>query len=347
MTSEAREASWDQGQPVRFFRFTRENVHWFLTSSEYIETLSGDTYIPAAIARSSIRQGSERAKASIKVTLPSNLPVADNWRPYPSNQTIALTIFVRHVGETDALAEWVGRVTSPSFDGAVLTLTCEPSQTRSRKGGAAVLWQRPCGKVLYGKGHAQCNLDPAAVAVPGTLTSVSGAVIVAPEFAGAPRSLVGGRVEWVDGSDVTQERSIVGHAGTSVTLASSIAGLAAGAAVVAYTTPLTKEATLTAVSGLTLTAAAFGLFASGRLAGGFIEWTRADGLAEFRTIRTHSGSSIVIDYGAADLAVGLVVTAYPGCAHTWDDCVSHENKLNFGGDLWMPVKNPFSGNPVW
>lgn len=347
MTSEAREVSWDQGQPVYFFRFTRENVQWFYTSSEYFETLNGDTYTPAAITRSSIRQGSERAKNSIKVTLPSTLPVADNWRPFPSNQTIAVTIFVRHVGEPVALVDWIGRVTSPSFDGAVLTLTCEPSQTRSRKGGTPTLWQRPCGKVLYGKGHAQCNLDPAAVAVPGTLTSVTGAVIVAAGFAGSPRSLVGGHAEWVDGSGATQQRAITGHSGQTVTLASAIAGMALGAVVTAYTAPLTKAATLTSISGLTLTAVAFGLFPSGRLAGGFIEWTRADGLTEFRTVRSHSGSTIVIDYGALDLAVGLVVTAYPGCAHTWDDCVSHENKSNFGGDLWLPVKNPFSGNPVW
>lgn len=347
MTSEAREASWDQGQPVQFFRFTRGSVHWYYTSSEYFETLLEETYTPAAIARSSIRQGSERAKNSIKVTLPSTLPVADNFRPFPSNQTIVLTIFVRHVGESDALAEWVGRVTTPSFDGAVLTLTCEPSQTRSRKGGTATLWQRPCGKVLYGKGHAQCNLDPDAVTVPGTLTSVTGAVIVAAGFAQSPRSLVGGHAEWVDGAGATQQRTITGHTGQSVTLASAMAGMAAGAVVTAYTKPLTKDATLTAISGLTLTAAAFGEFTSGRLAGGFIQWAREDGLVEFRTIRTHSGTSVVIDYGAADLAPGLVVTAFPGCAHTWDDCGNHENQSNFGGDLWMPVKNPFNGNPVW
>lgn len=345
MTSEAREASWDNGQPVAFFRFTRGTLQWFYTSSDYLETLNGDTYTPAAIMRStSIRQGTERAKNSIKVTLPSSLPVAANWRPYPSNQAIALTIFVRHAGEDTAMAEWVGRVTSPSFDGAVLTLTCEPSRTRARRQGVQRLWQRPCGLELYSQGLGKCNVNPAAVPVPATLSEASGTSLVATGFAAAPRTLAGGVLQWTEGEDQHQV-AIMTHDGETITVATD-PGLSAGAAVTAYTAPLTKQATLTAVSGLSLTALAFGAFPSGRLAGGFIEWLRADGLMEYRSIRSHSGSVIQIDYGAADLAKDLVVTAYPGCAHTWADCVYYENEPNYGGDLWIRTQNPFSGNPV-
>lgn len=347
MTSEARETSWDQGQPVEFFRFTRGNVHWYYSSSDFFETLGEGTYTPAAIARSAIKQGAERAKNSIKVTLPSNLPVAGNWRPYPSNQTIALTIFARHVGEDTAMAVWVGRVVKPSFDGAVLTLTCEPTSTAGRGTGSKPIWQRACGVALFSKGLGKCNVDPEAVAVAGTLTAVSGTTLTAAGFTTAPRSLEGGRLDWVDGSGATQSRTITSHSGSDIVIASAITGLPTGAAVTAFTTPLWKSATLTSVSGLTLKATEFGLFASGRLAGGFIEWTRADGLTESRSIRTHSGTDVVIDYGAADLAVNLAVRAYPGCAHNWADCGFFENQLNYDGALWKPSKNPFSGMPVW
>lgn len=343
MTSEAREASWDQGQPVHFFRFTRENVQWFYTSSEYFETLNGDTYTPAAIARSAIRQGTERAKNSIKVTLPSNLPVAGNWRPYPPNQTIALTIFVRHVGETVPIAEWVGRITAPSFDGAALTLTCEPSQTRGRRQGVQRFWQRPCGLELYSQGLGKCNLNPSAVAVPGTLTAIAGLTLTAAEFATAPRSLVGGQLIWNDGT--AHQVAITGHSGPSITVATAT-GLSIGTAVTATTSSLSRSATLASIDGLTLTADAFSEYPVGRLAGGYIEWLRADGLMEFRTIRNHNLDTIDIDYGAADLAPALVVTVYPGCAHTWADCTFYENGPNFGGDLKIRTQNPFSGNPV-
>lgn len=349
MTSEARERSWSDGKPIHLFRFTRGNVSWYYTSADRDQACLDETWTAAAIKRdSAIRQGSDSAQLSIKVSMPSSLPVAANWRPYPASEAIVLTIFVRHAGETDAMAEWVGRVVGPKFEGPVLTLTGEPSRTRAKRAGNSPKWQRGCGSVLYGKGVGKCNLEPEIVPVPGVLTAVDGAVVTAPGFAAAPRSLVGGRLEWLDALEELQERDIIAHVGQQVTLASGSADLVVDLAVTAYTKPLYVEATVTALSGLTLTAAAFASLPSGRLAGGFVRWARAaDGLVEFRTIKAHSGNTIQLDYGALDLAVGLELRAYPGCAHNWADCGYHENRGNYGGDLWMPVKSPFDGNPVW
>lgn len=347
MTSESRERSWSDGQPVALFRFTRGNVSWFYTSGDRPEIHNGDTYEPAPIWRGPIRQGSERAKLSVKVTLPSTLPVAGNWRPYPPSDPIMLTVFVRHAGETDALAQWIGRVVAPVFDGATLTLTGEPSTTSSRSGGTRRCWQRGCGHVLYSLGGGLCNLNPEIVPVPASLTEVDGTVLTGSGFAAAPRSLVGGLLTWLDDEEELQERNIVAHAGPSITLDSGSEDLVVDAVVEAHTRPLYVTATLSAVSGLTLTAPAFGALPSRRLAGGFIKWQRGDGLVEFRSIKEHSGANITLDYGGLDLAVGLQVLAYPGCAHTWSDCGNHNNQGNYGGDLWMPVKSPFDGNPVW
>jgi hypothetical protein len=107
------------------------------------------------------------------------------------------------------------------------------------------------------------------------------------------------------------------------------------------------DAVLTAVAGVTLSAAAFGALPSGRLAGGFLEWDRDDGLVEKRTIMSHVGSTITIEYGAQDLAVALAVRGFPGCAHNWDACDDYENTDNYGGALYLPVKNPMGGDPVW
>lgn len=272
MTSESRESSWDQGKPVYFFRFTRKTRNWFYTSSDRDEVLLGDTYARASITRTAIRQGSERARLNITITLPSTLPVAENWRPYPSIDPIAVTCFVRHVGEADALVDWVGRVTAPKFNGATLELTCEPSSTRSKRPGASRAWQIGCPLTWGSQGVGQCNVDKSLYAVP---------------------------------------------------------------------------AVLTAVDRLTLSADEFGLVANRRLAGGYIEWPLDDGLVEYRTIQQHNGTNIIIDFGAADLAPGLAVTAYPGCAQTWADCQYYENEPNYGGDRYIPVQNPYNGDPVW
>lgn len=97
---------------------------------------------------------------------------------------------------------------------------------------------------------------------------------------------------------------------------------------------------------LILTATAFGSAPSGRLAGGWIEWTRADGIVEARDITAHSGSTVTIAYGALDLAAGMAVTAYPGCNGSWADCVYYGNTDNYGGELYKPGTSYFSGNLI-
>lgn len=106
--------------------------------------------------------------------------------------------------------------------------------------------------------------------------------------------------------------------------------------------PLEVDATVTSVSGLTVTAAAFASSPLS-LAGGSLVWTRGDGLVERRSIVAHSGSTITLLYGATDLDPGLAVTARPGCPRTWAACEARENTDNYGGSIYKPVKNPMDG----
>lgn len=105
-------------------------------------------------------------------------------------------------------------------------------------------------------------------------------------------------------------------------------------------------ATLSAVSGLTLTAAAFGT-APRPLGGGFVEWTRSNGLTERRTIWSHSGTSIVINWGGPELAAALAVTAYPGCAHNLAACESYSNAVNYPGFPNLPSNDPMPRSQAW
>lgn len=105
-------------------------------------------------------------------------------------------------------------------------------------------------------------------------------------------------------------------------------------------------ATLTAVSGLTLTAAAFGT-APKPLLGGMLEWTRANGLLETRTIWSHSGTSIVVNWGGPELAVGKAVKAYPNCPHNVAGCASFGNEANYPGWPNLPSEDPLPRSQAW
>ena len=103
---------------------------------------------------------------------------------------------------------------------------------------------------------------------------------------------------------------------------------------------------LSAVADLDVTAAAFAA-APLTLDGGWLEWTRGDGLVERRSIVSHAGDTVRLLYGAAALAVGLAVTARPGCPRTWAACEARGNTINYGGSVYKPVKDPTLAPMSW
>jgi uncharacterized phage protein (TIGR02218 family) len=82
--------------------------------------------------------------------------------------------------------------------------------------------------------------------------------------------------------------------------------------------------------------------------GGFFEWYRPEGIIERRMIE-FLYSDIVGVMGTTDgLAEGTIVTLYPGCARTTQECEDKFNNLaNYGGFPHMPGKSPFGSDPVF
>lgn len=108
------------------------------------------------------------------------------------------------------------------------------------------------------------------------------------------------------------------------------------------------SATVSSVSGITVVAPGLAAIASGRLAGGFVEWTTDVGFKARKAILEHSGTAISLLGGVVGIDVGTVIMAYPGCPRNAESCQSLYNNLaNFGGFRHLPSKSPFDGNPVF
>lgn len=103
------------------------------------------------------------------------------------------------------------------------------------------------------------------------------------------------------------------------------------------------DADVTDVDGLTITSPAFERDDGIAWPGGFVQWTRPDGIVETRTIKRASGLTITLDYGAADLGELVQLQAWPGCPHNWAGCAARGNTDNYGGCMQMPTKSPFDG----
>ncbi len=102
------------------------------------------------------------------------------------------------------------------------------------------------------------------------------------------------------------------------------------------------------VSGLDVTLADMGAFASGYFAGGYIEWQPSTGIIERRSIRNHAGAVLSVNFQAFGLVAGVTIDVYPGCDHTLATCAAKfSNSLNYGGMPYIPTKNPFDGTPVF
>lgn len=78
-----------------------------------------------------------------------------------------------------------------------------------------------------------------------------------------------------------------------------------------------------------------------RYQGGIAEWARADdGRKEYRTILRASATDVILAGPAFGVAAGTVLSLSRGCKHTMDDCYLFDNILNYGGQPWIPLRNP-------
>jgi uncharacterized phage protein (TIGR02218 family) len=110
----------------------------------------------------------------------------------------------------------------------------------------------------------------------------------------------------------------------------------------------THATTVTAISGLTVTVAS--KHSTHPYPGGFIEFTTgAPPITERRLITAVSGNVFTLSRRFSDaLIVTSAVSLLAGCDHTMATCNGvFNNKLNYGGFIAMPKKNPFAGTPVF
>lgn len=86
----------------------------------------------------------------------------------------------------------------------------------------------------------------------------------------------------------------------------------------------------------------------GSFSGGFMEWTRPDGIMERRGIEAALDESTFAILGQIDeIADETEITLYPGCARTTANCKLFDNLPNYGGFPHLPGKSPFDGTPVF
>lgn len=100
-----------------------------------------------------------------------------------------------------------------------------------------------------------------------------------------------------------------------------------------------------AVSGVTSTTVTFlsgwaGPYEPEKYIGGMLEWDSASG-PEARTILRVADNTLTLSGYTRGITAGMNVKLVLGCNHQMGDCRDlHDNILNFGGQPFIPTKNP-------
>lgn len=228
MSYASREMSRYLGQPFELYLFQTETKTWRLTSADRKIIFNGQPFEPEAIVRTSTAQGQEIKSGTIKVTIPKDHELAQQFISYIPSTPMSLVIYRGHEGEPDSevVTHFTGRVTMATFgDGCELSVVPESEVLKKRVPGPK--YQKPCNHILYDSG---CGVEKNSFKVVGTLTFVSGDTIKAAAFATKPNG-------WFNAGYIekgTERRMIINHAGDTLTLLVPMAGLAVGDIIAAY-----------------------------------------------------------------------------------------------------------------
>jgi hypothetical protein len=217
------------GKPVHLFVFTRQGTALRFCTGATDFVYGGNTYVAGQLERSELKQTVERAKDKVTIKLaylrdpsasemPTTQPLGDWWHPYIPADRIDVVCMVAHRGDADApKVEFMGVVVRPKFGDVEMELTCAPYGAEARNKGQGARFQKACWKRVYSTGIRGCGLDRDAFKVDAT-PAVAGLQLTDAAFAASTLSLNGGWFEWTRADGLVEKRSIIAHAGDTITL---------------------------------------------------------------------------------------------------------------------------------
>lgn len=230
MSYDLEEKSRFEAKPIECYFFALASSSWSFTSAEESIWIPGwsDPFDPAPIVAERQEHGAEDLAGGITLTVPRTLPCIADFVAYAPSSRLNLTLIQAHrTSPGEYKTPFRGSVVGVEWEDSLAKLTCQPITHEFGRVVPRLGYQRQCNWPLYSAG---CGVNAASFAQPGTVTSVLGAVIAAPEYATHPDGWFNaGFALW--GS---QRRFIVRHQGQVLNLMSPFQGLETGLTVVAY-----------------------------------------------------------------------------------------------------------------
>lgn len=214
MTSESREVSIQDGEPLELYEFMVYGQKYRYASCIDNYLFDSHTYAGSTLEHTPFEETNEIPKNNITITCPHNFEMMGFYDGSPPSDVILLTIFQTHRGESNAMAVWTGRVMNGRRKGIKGELFCENVFTSLRRAGLRRHYGRLCPHVLYGP---KCKAPEAGFKVETLLDSSAGLTVVASILDTYDDGrFAGGLLEVEISAGRTERRAIKSHVGSTV-----------------------------------------------------------------------------------------------------------------------------------
>lgn len=187
---------------------------------------AGQQFLASAIRRGEIIESSLANRVDTWVRMATFEPCIQALLDRDENDKATIKIWQGYLDDPDEeyLVRYVGRVTSVEPTLILTTLNCEPDMTEMSRSSVAQIMQRPCRHAHYftNSDGGGCGLDLVDFQQSAPATAVDGVDITVPLAALQPDGAFLAGIFEYNGA----EYMIEGHEGDTLSLESSVAGLA-------------------------------------------------------------------------------------------------------------------------
>lgn len=218
MTFEARECSYNEGQPVGLLLFAIGTWTLRVAACDEPQEFNGHTWASCPMELPRIVLSSEVRKNDLTFRVPVHFPISQMWIAGPPSGKVLCILYDAHIGEAETRESWTGHVVNVSWPSpAVAEITVSSGAGAMKTQGLRLVAQRGCTSGIY---TLRCGVPLGALATTGACTAVGGNWVEADEFAEQEDGWFnGGILRWVDANGIPDFRHIRDHVGKRLTLA--------------------------------------------------------------------------------------------------------------------------------
>jgi len=222
MSFDSVEKSLASGNPIEYYEFnTGFNIYRYCSGDEDFTDTTGNVYEKYTISKTDIEEVTEINRSGIKIMVPRDNIIAEQFRVSAPSFVITVKIFKKHRTDAEPAIIWIGRIMSCEWDGGEATLSSEPVYTSIKRNGLRRFYQIQCPHLIYG---SACGIAQHDYATTGSLVAISGVVAEVPAAVSMPNGFFSGGFLSIanTATGTTERRLILKHEGQYLTMAATV-----------------------------------------------------------------------------------------------------------------------------